>query len=187
MFSERQVTSHKMICNGHRSALKEVVLGLHWDPLQNAAYTQPADLDAICVLFDAHEQMLEVIHPGHLRNSDGSITHTGDSRTGASDWDDERIFVFLDALPARVVKLAFLVLSVAGKPFHRVPGARCHLSDRITEAPHVEIELTTLSDQTAHTVAVLRRGSVGWHISTDDALEEGELLEELKTLVRTTK
>ena len=80
--------------------LNEIVMGLHWDPPEDGATADPADLDTLCVLFDAQGCVLEVIHPGHPRNEDSSVVHTGDSRTGASEWDDERIFVFLAALPA---------------------------------------------------------------------------------------
>ena len=80
--------------------LKEIVMGLHWDPPQEGVATDPENLDALCVLYDEQRRMLEIIHPGHPRNANGSVIHTGDSRTGASEWDDERIFVFLEALPA---------------------------------------------------------------------------------------
>jgi tellurium resistance protein TerZ len=178
---------HRSNVDDHEIELKEIVLGVHWDPPDDAESGQLVDLDALCVLFDASGQVLEVIHPGHPRSSDGCVTHTGDSRTGTSCWDDERIFVFLEALPEAVAKLAFAVLSVTGKPFDAVPGARCHVSDRISETPHVQVELTALCGRTAHAVAVLRRGSAGWQVSTTDPFEEDELLDKLKTLVRTAK
>src|SRR5687767_7276576 len=62
----------------------EIVMGLHWDPPQEDAVAEPDDLDALCVLLAAQGGVVEVIHPGHPRNLDGSVVHTGDSRTGAS-------------------------------------------------------------------------------------------------------
>ncbi len=167
---------------------EEVVFGLHWDPV-NARVTgqPPADLDAFCVLFDLNGQMMEIVHPGRSRNMNGSVIHTGDSRTGASEWDDERIFVFLNALPGSVSRLAFLVVSVTGQPFDRVLGARCHLSDRISEIPRVSVELNRLSGRTAHIAAILHRDEVGWKVATDIPVNERELFADLRMLVRLAK
>ena len=142
-------------------------MGLHWDPPEHGAAGDPADLDALCVLFDAQGCVLEVVHPGHLRTADASVVHTGDSRTGASLWDDERIFVFLEALPQAVSKLSFVVASATGQPFHEVPGAFCHISDRVSEDERFRLELTALTGRTSHTVATLHRGAERWRIVAD--------------------
>jgi len=146
--------------------LREIVMGLHWHPQgQDAARDEaPADLDAQCVLFDTHQRVLEVIHPGHPRNANESVVHTGDSLTGASEWDDERIFVFLEALPEVVSSIAFVVTSPTGRPFGTIPGAYCHVSDRLTECSWVQLALTALPNQREYNVATLRRGPQGWEI-----------------------
>lgn len=143
---------------------KEIVMGLHWDPLTDG---DPNDLDALCVLFDEQRRVLEVIHPGHPRNTNGSVVHTGDSTTGASAWDDERIFVFLEALPEVVSALTFVVVSVTGRFFGEIPGASCHVSDRVTEGERLRLDLTGLEAQMAHCVATLYRSPTGWKISAD--------------------
>jgi stress response protein SCP2 len=150
--------------------LKEIVMGLHWHPPEEgtAADEAPANLDALCILFDAQQSVLEVIHPGHPRNANGSVLHTGDSRTGASEWDDERIFVFLEALPETVSSLAFVVTSPTRRVLREVPGASCHVSDRITERAWVQLDLTALGDQREYTAATLRRGPTGWEIIPGD-------------------
>ncbi|MBX3649930.1 MAG: TerD family protein [Burkholderiales bacterium] len=145
--------------------LREVVMGLHWAPLEDYAKVHPENLDALCVLFDREQQIVEIIHPGNPRSSNGSVVHTGDSRTGASQWDDERIFVFLEALPADVTTLVFIVASVTGKPIREVRGASCHISDHATEYQWVNMELTTLDTQTTCCVATLSRSLTGWEIS----------------------
>jgi tellurium resistance protein TerZ len=145
--------------------LKEVVMGLHWDPLEGNSNVHPENLDALCVLFDQEQQIVEIIHPGKPRSSNGSVVHTGDSRTGASPWDDERIFVFLEALPANVTTLLFIVASATGKPIHKVRGAACHISDHATEYQWVNMDLTTLDTQTTCCVATLSRSLTGWEIS----------------------
>jgi tellurium resistance protein TerZ len=163
--------------------LKEIVMGLHWDPPEDGVTADPADLDALCVLFDAQGRVLEVIHPGHPRNADSSVVHTGDSRTGTSEWDDERIFVFLAALPMAVSSLTFVVVSATGRAFHEVRGAFCHVSDRVSEYIWVRLELTAVAGRSEYTVATLHRGVAGWSIATDVQTAQGNLLAELQSLV----
>jgi tellurium resistance protein TerZ len=155
--------------------LKEVVMGLHWDPSEGAANVHPENLDALCVLFDQEQQIVETIHPGNPRSSNGSVVHTGDSRTGASQWDDERIFVFLEALPANVTTLVFIVASATGKPIREARGASCHISDHATEYQWVNMELTTLDTQTTYCVATLSRSLTGWEIASAAQGISGEL------------
>lgn len=144
---------------------KEIVMGLHWHaPERNTADEAPPRLDALCVLFDARQRVLEVIHSGHPRNANDSVLHTGSSHPGASEWDDERIFAFLEALPETVSTLSFVVISPTGRAFRNIPGARCHVSDRVTERAWVRLELTALSNQRAHNVAMLRRTPSGWKL-----------------------
>lgn len=153
--------------------LKEIVMGLHWHPpVPGAANGVPANLDAQCVLLDAQQRVLEVVHPGHPRNANDSVLHTGDSRTGASEWDDERIFVFLEALPETVSTLVFVVSSPNGRVFGDIPGARCHVSDRVTERAWVLLELTALANQQEYSVATLHRGPAGWEISPGSPVGE---------------
>jgi stress response protein SCP2 len=142
-------------------------MGLHWHPQEPGARAsqRPANLDAQCVMFDEEGRVLEVVHPGRLSNANGSVLHTGDSRTGASEWDDERIFVFLDALPNSVCALAFVVASADGRIFSKVPGASCHVSDRVTEREWLRLDLTALEEQKEYRVAMLRRNHAGWQIS----------------------
>jgi len=183
MASRHQVQSHSPAFNDSEPDLQEVVMGLHWDPPSIGVTNQAADLDALCVLFDSHARVLEVVHPGHPRSVDGSVVHTGDSRTGASSWDDERIFVFLEALPEEVSELAFIVSSASGQAFNEVPGAYCHISDHVSEAAWTRIDLTSLFGHTACTVAILRRAEAGWKIATDAHAVEDRLLAELRRLV----
>lgn len=149
--------------------LKEVVMGLHWHPQEPDASggRGPANLDALCVLFDEEGCVLEVVHPGRLSNANGSVVHTGDSPAGASAWDDERIFVFLEMLPDSVSALAFVVASANGRVFSEIPGASCHVSDRVTEREWIRLDLTALGRHEEHQVATLRRCLAGWQLSSD--------------------
>jgi tellurium resistance protein TerZ len=170
-----------------RPDLKEVVMGLHWDPVERNAVSHQADLDALCVLFDAQGRVSEVVHPGHARSADSSVIHTGDSRDGASSWDDERIFVFLAALPEAVAHLAFVVSSAAGHPFNEIAGAYCHISDRVSETAWARIDLTALAGRTDHIVATICRGDGGWTLNTDMLGTEDRFLAELRLQLQYTK
>lgn len=147
--------------------LRDVVMGLHWDPQQGQSAATPENLDALCVLLDRQRRPLEVVHPAHPRNENGSVIHTGDETTGASAWDDERIFVFLEALPAEICFVEFVVVSSTGGAFCDIKGACCHISDRDTEQAWARIELTGLGRKTRHCVAALSREPSGWMLSTD--------------------
>lgn len=144
--------------------LKDVVMGLHWapPPEPGAVHLEPANLDAICLLLDSQQRLLEVVHPDRLTNVNGSVVHTGDSRTGASTWDDERIFVFLQALPRAVHLVVFGVVSSNARPFCEVEGAACHVSDCRMEDELLKVALSTLGPLTEYCVATLQRTPAGW-------------------------
>ena len=144
----------------------DIVMGLHWDPPEGAPRTipGPANLDALCFLFDVEGRVLEIIHPGRLRTANSSVLHTGDSRTGASIWDDERIFVFLRALPDAVDALTFTVVSVDGRAFCDIAAASCHVSNHGTDEVLLDVELTALGRLTHYCVATLVRSATGWRI-----------------------
>ena len=186
-----QITDHagsqSGVHGGAEADLNEIVMGLHWDPPEEGVSAAPADLDAVCVLFNAQGRVLDVIHPGHPRSANGSVVHTGDSRTGASAWDDERIFVFLEALPDAVSALTFVVVITGGRGFSEVRGASCHVSDYVTERECVRVALTTLDARTAHCVATLYRGSTDWSMSMDAHAMHGSLLANLLLLVASGK
>lgn len=163
---------HRFAPENHPGAVRdigldEIVMGLHWDPPQEADKSDPANLDALCVLLGGDGRVLDIIDPGRPRNENGSVIHTGDSKTGASEWDDERIFVFLRAVPADVAVIRFIVVSVTGRPLHEIRGACCHVSDRITEREWVRQELSGLRGKTAHCVATVCRGPEGWAICSE--------------------
>jgi tellurium resistance protein TerZ len=166
---------------------KEVVMGLHWTPPEAGATGEPADLDALCVLFDEHKRVLEVVCPVHSRSSNGSVIHTGDSRTGASQWDDERIIVFLEALPEEISSIAFVVVSATDRGFSEVRGGTCHISDHVTEREYIRLQLTNLGQDTARCIATLQRSPIGWRLKADAEAIDAELMADLRSSMGSRK
>lgn len=149
------------------SCLKEIVMGLHWDPPEKGANSDPVDLDALCVLFDRQSSIVDIVHPGNPGSIEGAVLHTGDSKTGAGEWDDERVFVFLHALPDSVSAVSFVVASPVGRSFGNVRGASCHVSDHLTDHELVRVLFSAGDQRTTHFVATLRRSGAGWTIYRD--------------------
>ena len=102
------------------SGLSQVMVGLGWDEVQRsggffAPKPQDIDCDASVILCGADGKVLPggpeqcLVYFGNLRHPSGAIVHQGDNLTGAGDGDDEQIMVNLNAIPANVDKLVFVV------------------------------------------------------------------------------
>lgn len=90
--------------------LNKVLIGLGWD----ARSTDGAkfDLDATAFLLDARGKVrgdYDIVFYGQLKNPDGSVTHTGDNRTGDGDGDDESIIVDLNKVSNAIEKIIIAV------------------------------------------------------------------------------
>ncbi len=147
-------------------SLDKIVMGLGWDQkkstggggllggLFGGGGSDAIDLDASCVLFDDSHKIIETVYFGHLKSKDGSLTHTGDNRTGAGDGDDEQIIVELNKIPASVKSLVFTVSSYTGQTFNSVENAYCRIVDAKNNA---EIARYTLSAQGTHTAQIMAK------------------------------
>ncbi|MBX4774743.1 TerD family protein, partial [Klebsiella oxytoca] len=90
--------------------MKNVLIGLGWDARSTDG--QDFDLDASAFLLAANGKVrgdADFIFYNNLKSVDGSVTHTGDNRTGEGDGDDESLKIKLDAVPADVDKIIFVV------------------------------------------------------------------------------
>ena len=142
------------------ASLTKVVMGLGWDAKKATGLmgllggSQTIDLDASCLQFDANKNMLDAIWFMQLRSKDGSITHTGDNRTGAGEGDDEQIIVDLTKVPAVVKSLVFVVNSFTGIDFSKIENAFCRI---VNQQTGVEIAKYDLSCQGKHTAQIMAK------------------------------
>ncbi|MRV73101.1 chemical-damaging agent resistance protein C [Duganella sp. FT92W] len=90
--------------------LSKLVVGLGWDVrnTDGAAF----DIDSSAFLLKADGKVRgdnDFIFYNNLKSSDGSVTHSGDNRTGAGEGDDETVTVELSKVPAEIEKISVCV------------------------------------------------------------------------------
>ena len=91
-------------------SLKNVKIGLGWDTRSTDG--QDFDLDAAAFLLTDAGKVRgdnDFIFYNNLKSSDGSVTHTGDNRTGEGEGDDESLIIELNRVPQEVTKIVFVV------------------------------------------------------------------------------
>ncbi|WP_241576354.1 TerD family protein [Rosenbergiella collisarenosi] len=91
-------------------SLKNVKIGLGWDTRSTDG--QDFDLDASAFLLTDAGRVRsdnDFIFYNNLKSSDGSVTHTGDNRTGEGEGDDESLVIELSRVPQEVTKIVFVV------------------------------------------------------------------------------
>jgi tellurium resistance protein TerD len=92
--------------------LKKIMIGCGWD--LNTFQGEDMDLDVSVFLLNRQDQTREdedFIFYNSPAGCNGSVRHTGDSRTGAGDGDDETVLIDLLGLPFDIVRIA-IVLSI---------------------------------------------------------------------------
>ncbi len=149
------------------AVLTRTRMGLGWDAVQKRGLfggkkQQSIDLDASCLLLDAAGKVLDQVWFQQLRSRDGSVTHTGDNRTGAGDGDDESIIVDLSAVASSVQTLFFVVNSFTGQNFSQIENAFCRLVDESSGRELARYDLSGSGTHTAQLMCKLTRGSDGW-------------------------
>ena len=91
--------------------LSNVVVGLGWDVNQydgGAAF----DLDASVFLLNAEGKCSsekDFIFYNQTEGAGGAVIHTGDNRTGEGEGDDEQVKINLNAVPADIQKISFVI------------------------------------------------------------------------------
>ena len=142
-----------------------VRMGLGWDPIKKrglfGSRELEVDLDASAVMF-ADQQPVDVAFFNHLRSNDGSVTHTGDNRTGHGDGDDESIMVDLPRVPAHVNTIFLTVTSYEGHTFEQIENAFCRLVDETNGQELARYTLSGGYPAQAMVMAKLVRHGNGW-------------------------
>ncbi|MER0141922.1 TerD family protein [Bacillus safensis subsp. safensis] len=91
--------------------LTKVMIGLGWDTNKYSGGVE-FDLDASAFLVDANnrcQQDTDFVFYNNLQHPSGSVTHTGDNRTGEGDGDDEQILVDFSKIPANIDRIGITV------------------------------------------------------------------------------
>lgn len=149
--------------------LRTAVVALGWDLRQFDR--EPPDLDASLFLLNRHEKTRvdsDFVFYNNQTGSEGAVRHTGDSRTGAGEGDDETIVVDLQALPFDVAKIVFVVsiydLDMNDNNFTHVKNVYFRIVNQDTEQEILRYELDKEleSGHTALIVGELERIGSDW-------------------------
>ncbi len=149
-------------------SMKKVLIGLGWDVRSTDG--QDFDLDASAFLLADSGKVRadnDFIFYNNLTSSDGSVTHTGDNRTGEGDGDDEALVVDLTQVPADVMKIAITVTihdaDARRQNFGMVSGAFIRLVNEESQVEAARYDLTEdASTETAMIFGELYRHSGDW-------------------------
>lgn len=138
-------------------SMKNVLVGLGWDA--RATDGQEFDLDASAFLLNSAGKVRsdsDFIFYNNLKSADGSVTHTGDNRTGDGEGDDEALKIKLDLIPADVTKIVFVVTihdaTARRQSFGQVSGAFIRI---VNDENHQEVARYDLTEDASTETAML--------------------------------
>jgi tellurium resistance protein TerD len=137
--------------------LKTALIGLGWDPRPTDG--QDFDLDASAFLVNAAGKVrssADFVFYNQMSSACGSVTHTGDNRSGQGDGDDESLRIDLAKVPADVAKIAFTVTihdaATRRQSFGQVGGAFIRV---VNNDSGVEITRYDLTEDSATETAMI--------------------------------
>lgn len=90
--------------------LRQVIIGAGWE--QKSFENEPIDLDLSCFLLDKTDKTRvdeDFIFYNNPLGCDGAVKLLEDSRSGAGEGDDERIFIDLNGVPFDVIRIMFCI------------------------------------------------------------------------------
>lgn len=170
------------------SSLSSISLGLGWDPVKAGFFGKmlgggtEIDLDASCILLNSDLQKIDLVWFRQLKSQDGSITHSGDNRTGDGDGDDEAIHVDLQRLPASVKHLVFTVNSFTGQNFENVENAYCRILNAGNDTELARFNLSEKGGHTGIVMASLTRQNGDWEFKAVGKTTRGKTADDLVNL-----
>ncbi|WP_045411887.1 TerD family protein [Vibrio owensii] len=148
--------------------LIRVRVGLGWDTRSTDG--QDFDLDGSAFLLQETGRVRgdnDFIFYNNLTSVDGSVTHTGDNRTGEGEGDDESLIVELNKVPTDVTKIAFTVTihdaDARRQSFGQVSNAFMRIVNEDTNVEVARYDLTEdASTETAMIFGELYRHNGEW-------------------------
>lgn len=152
--------------------LTKVLVGLGWDTNKYDG-GKDFDLDASVFCLNGSGKVAsdgDFIFYNNPKNSNGSIEHTGDNRTGEGEGDDEQVKVDLASVPAEVEKVSFCITIheavERSQNFGQVSNAFVRIVNEATNEELIRYDLgEDFSVETAIVVAELYRHSGEWKFS----------------------
>lgn len=165
------------------SGLKEIIVGLGWDPKDSAAAGEDFDLDASLYMLNANGKVPTQKHfvfYGNLKSPDGSVIHQGDNLTGEGDGDDEQIKIDLSKVPEGIEKLVVVVniykAESKNQNFGMVENSFMRIVDVTNNKEMFNFDLNfDASVATGVTFGTLFRKNGGWAFSADQVEFSGGL------------
>jgi tellurium resistance protein TerD len=156
-------------------------VGLGWEPRSNDG--APFDLDAQAFLLGDSGKVRsdgDFVFFNQLASADGTVKHTGDSRDGEGDGDDEVLIVNLSQVDQSVQKIVFTVTihSAAERRqnFGMVSGAFIRVLNDTDKAEIVRYDLTEdASTATVMTFGELYRNGGEWKFRATGESVSGDL------------
>lgn len=173
----------KVSLTKNNPGLNEITVGLGWDA--NGFVGQDFDLDAQVFMLKADGKVLSDKHfifYNQAVSPEGSVTHSGDNKTGAGDGDDEVIQVKLQSIPAEVQKVLFTVTihdaRTRQQSFGQVSNSYIHVLDKNTGQELMRYDLTEdYSVETALVVGEIYRHNTEWKFNAVGAGFNDELVD----------
>jgi tellurium resistance protein TerD len=104
-----KVSLDKLAADAGIEKIDLLSLGLGWNPQDSSG--SEFDLDASVFMVDAagKTQKGKFVYFRNLKSDDGSVTHSGDNRTGVGAGDDETITIELTKVSPEIQKLIVVV------------------------------------------------------------------------------
>ncbi len=149
--------------------LSRIALGVGWDMVAPKGFfaklsggNESIDLDASCLVFDAHGSVIDTVWFQKLTSDDGSIRHSGDNLTGEGDGDDETIAIDLTRLSPAAETLVLTVTSFRGQTFDKVANAFGRVIDMTTGRELARYDISESGAYTGLILASLKRSNGDW-------------------------
>ena len=149
--------------------LTKIVIGLGWD-VNKYDGGKEFDLDAAAFMLNSEGKVLDdknFVFYNNTKSPDGSVTHTGDNRSGVGDGDDEQIKVDLGIVPSGIAKISFGITIHEAKErnqnFGQVSNAYVRVLNEASGEEIIRYDLgEDFSVETAVVVGELYRNNAEW-------------------------